>query len=116
MYDTTEVPQARSTDPLTSKIAAMRVNAGATRNMILYYLSTAGPRDVWQISQGTGIKETTLSSQMKPLLRLGLVHEVGMRPSDETGRERIVWAEGPDPKLDARLAYAAGEDRATPDQ
>ena len=54
-----------------------------------------GRSDVWQISQGTGIKETTVSSQMKPLLRLGLVHEAGMRPSDETRRYRIVWAFGP---------------------
>jgi len=44
---------------------------------------------------GTDIKETTVSSQMKPLLRLGLVREAGMRPSDETGRFRIVWALGP---------------------
>ena len=96
MYDTTEIPQARSTDPLTSKVAASRVNAGYVRNMILHCLQMNGPSDVWQISQGTGIKETTVSSQMKPLLRLGLVHEAGMRPSDETGRYRIVWAFGPD--------------------
>ena len=96
MYDTTEIPQARSTDPLTSKLAAARVNSGFVRNMILHCLQMNGPCDVWQISQFTGIKETTVSSQMKPLLRLGLIHEEGMRPSDETGRFRIVWAFGPD--------------------
>ena|SRR5258708_488756 len=96
MYDTTEVPQARSTDPLTSKLAAVRVNSGFVRNMILHHLQMDGDSNVWEISQGTGIKETTVSSQMKPLLRLGLVHEAGMRPSDETGRDRIVWAFGPD--------------------
>ena len=96
MYDTTEIPQARSTDPLTSKLAAARVNSGFVRNMILHCLQMNGPCDVWQISQFTGIKETTVSSQMKPLLRLGLVHEAGMRPSDETGRFRIVWGFGPD--------------------
>jgi len=30
------------------------------------------------------------------LVRLGLIHEEGMRPSNETGRFRIVWAFGPD--------------------
>ena len=97
MCDITEVPQARSTDPLTSKLAAVRVNSGDVRNWILHHLQMSGPSDVWQISQGTGIKETTVSSQMKPLLRLGLIHEEGVRPSDETGRDRIVWAFGPGP-------------------
>jgi DNA-binding Lrp family transcriptional regulator len=96
MYDTTEIPQARATDPLTSKVAASRVNAGYVRNMILHCLQMNGPSDVWQISQFTGIKETTVSSQTRPLVRLGLIHEEGMRPSDETGRFRIVWAFGPD--------------------
>jgi hypothetical protein len=95
MFDTTEVPQARSTDPLTSKLAAARVNTEAVRNAILNYLEANDFSDVWQISHGTGIKETTVSSQMRPLARKGLVHEVGMRPSEETGRERIVWALGP---------------------
>lgn len=95
MYETTEVPQARSTDPLTSKLAAARVNSSVVRNLILHHLQMNGPSDVWQISQGTGIKETTVSSQMKPLLRLGFIHEEGIRPSNETGRDRIVWAFGP---------------------
>lgn len=95
MYDTTEIPQARSTDPLTSKMAAARVNTEAVRNAILNYLEASDFSDVWQISHGTGIKETTVSSQMRPLARKGLVHEAGMRPSDETGRYRIVWALGP---------------------
>lgn len=96
MYETTtEVPQARSTDPLTSKIASARVNTEAVRSAILNYLEANDVSDVWQISHGTGIKETTVSSQMRPLARRGLVHEAGMRPSDETGRYRIVWAFGP---------------------
>lgn len=95
MYDTTEIPQARSTDPLTSKLAAARVNYSAVRNLILHHLQMNGPSDVWQISHATGIKETTVSSQMKPLLRLGHIHKEGMRPSEETGRYRIVWAFGP---------------------
>src|SRR6266404_2158972 len=95
MYDTTEIPQARSTDPLTSKMAAACVNTEAVWNAILNYLEANDFSDVWQISQGTGIKESTVSSQMRPLARKGLVHEAGMRPSDETGRYRIVWAFGP---------------------
>lgn len=95
MCDTTEVPQARSTDPLTSKIASVRVNTEAVRNAILNYLEANDFSHVLEISQGTGIKETTVSSQMRPLARKGLVHEAGMRPSDETGRYRIVWAFGP---------------------
>lgn len=95
MYDATEIPQARATDPLTSKMATARVNAEAVWNAILNYLEASDFSDVWQISHGTGIKETTVSSQMRPLARKGLVHEASMRPSDETGRFRIVWAFGP---------------------
>jgi len=67
MYDTTEIPQARATDPLTSKMAAARVNSSHVRNMILHCLQMNGPSDVWQISQFTGIKETTVSSQTRPI-------------------------------------------------
>ena len=37
MHDTTEVPQARSSDPLTSKLAAARVNPGVVRTLVLVY-------------------------------------------------------------------------------
>jgi DNA-binding Lrp family transcriptional regulator len=93
--ESNSLPQARATDPITSRLAALKVNAEGLHREILHYLYENGPADVYQIAQGIERKETSVSSAMPRLRRKGLVHEVGMAKSEETGMDRIVWENGP---------------------
>ncbi len=89
--------QARATDPMTSKLAAVNVNTASCDRDILNYLSENGPANTYVLSQMIERKETTVSSACSRLCREDKIHQHSTAESSETGCDRIVWAFGPDP-------------------
>ena len=87
--------QARSTDPFTSKQAARTKNTSGIDLKIVEFLKEHGPSNVYDLFIGLGVKETTVSPRMTHLCEEGLIHECGMSKSEETGKDRLLYAEGP---------------------
>ena len=71
-----EIPHARKRDPRTSHRAASdHIRIGSIRHAILYHLLLAGHNGLttWELAREMGIRRDSVSPNMKPLERMGLV-------------------------------------------
>src|SRR6476660_8381999 len=105
-----QIPQFRSTDPITSKIAR---KSDTLEARILSVLLTVGPCTSWELvthlneqrdsyTRDREPREVTIDSVstcMRPMCRRGEVHEEGMKENmvRNTGNKVIIWAYGPSP-------------------
>jgi hypothetical protein len=108
--DSNSIPQCRNTDPQTSRLA----KKSDTLNVrIIAALQSYGPQTCWELVQTLNAmregashdpdsppREITIdsvSTQMRPLCRKGLVHEDGTKLNTvrDTGNRVIMWAHGP---------------------
>jgi DNA-binding MarR family transcriptional regulator len=77
---------ARRTDPLTSKIAAVEVEAKLPQlqQIVLGALETMGEATCEEVSDRVGLERVTVSPRFKPMESAGLIERV----LDERGRQR----------------------------
>jgi predicted ArsR family transcriptional regulator len=82
---------ARRSDPVTSFLAAERVNASQLEETVLQVLG-AHPQGLTteQIAAATGLSLVTVSPRLKPLERKRLVFRDGAR-ANASGRQAVVW-------------------------
>jgi hypothetical protein len=85
----------RNTDPITSKLADLSVNKEELEQQILAALAD-GPLTSREIAQKLNREYVSVSPQLRPLARKGLVHEAGLKHND-TGKLAVSWALGGTP-------------------
>jgi predicted ArsR family transcriptional regulator len=86
---------ARKTDPVTSHLAAERVDEfmGSHHEKILICLNYYGPSNVDEIAAFTGLPSQAVNKRLPELQRLGMATPLDgvLRPSD-SGRMARVWS------------------------
>jgi DNA-binding transcriptional ArsR family regulator len=96
--------EARTTDPVTSHEAAgsVRGEISAKLQLLVVRLVTLHPAGLIcsEMVALSGLEWNTISPRLKPLRRLGLIHDSGKKRPGPSGRRQIVWMLGPyDPLL-----------------
>ena len=81
----------RSTDPVTSRRAASRVNAKRLNTLILGALRSRGPMTTEELSKFIRCRLQSVTPRMSPLVKKGLVQNTGKTRRGSSNRERIVW-------------------------
>lgn len=81
----------RSTDPVTSRRAASRVNVKRLNTQILGALRSLGPMTTEEISKAIRRRLQSVTPRMAPLANKGLVRNTGKTRRGSSNRERIVW-------------------------
>ena len=95
-YSAKGIPMVRSTDPITSRLAALSVNNKDVDLKILAHLVANGSKTSLELSDELGIAYVTISPCPIRLRRDGLIHQEGLR-KNRTGRHACVWAIGGTP-------------------
>lgn len=88
-------PRARSTDPLTSHLAARDAsrNAETNRAKALRLLRDAGNLGLtdFELAELTGIAQTSIGVRRGELVKAGLVERTALRRPSPSGSAAIVW-------------------------
>lgn len=88
--------RARSTDPVTSHMAAANVDTDSVAGKVLAALKGAdNGLTSFDIAEATGLARVSASPCLAPLERKGYVHRDGTRLQTETGQTVTVWQYGP---------------------
>jgi len=92
MIDTAEFNfgSARSSDPSTSHLAALSINASALEKACLWSLGKS-PKTTEEVAEDTGYSLQSITPRMAPLRSRGMVADTGLRRAGASGRKRIVW-------------------------
>lgn len=86
----------RNTDPITSRLADLQLDTRAIQARVIFHLTQYGPKTSRELSEELGIEYVTVSPQLRPLCRDGVVHEEGLK-RNTTGRFAVAWAIGGTP-------------------
>ena len=91
--DFTQPPaRARREDPATAHAAAASITPflGPLRVALVSAIWTLGGATSEEITEATGIQRVSVSPQLRPLQRMGVIRENGTRKG-RNGRDSIVW-------------------------
>lgn len=83
--------KVRTSDPVTSRRAASRVNVRRLNTLILRALRSVGPMTTEEISKVIRRSLQSVTPRMSPLVQKGLVRNSGKTRPGLSQRERIVW-------------------------
>jgi DNA-binding MarR family transcriptional regulator len=82
---------SRRSDPLTSKAAALELDASGLYLACLQALDQ-GPKTSEEIAASSGLNLQSITPRLVPLEEAGLAERTTMRRPGASGRTRIVWA------------------------
>ena len=80
---------ARNTDPDTSHEAA-KIHTSTLESMVFEALNKHGPMTAEEISQVTGVSLQSITPRIKPLMKIGILVDTGLRKPGASGRNRRV--------------------------
>lgn len=81
----------RASAPETSRAAAMRVQPGTLRAMVMGALNECGPMTADECADVIGQSILSTRPRLTELLRMGMIRDTGMRRENRSGRMAAVW-------------------------